>query len=509
MSGNSLTNSYRDPSLEHTLRQYPWACSLRTRGFRGRHICGATLLSTPPAATVLVGAAHCNYVCKDTDGRLLETCCCRDPEHNFASCRSTSSYCGSDGRLRLADPADLLVVCGVWSIGEEPELYSREDEVVLPVTKIINHPGYSPEFGPGEGNDIAVYHVDDTLLRDGQVPEGTVLPACLPDPADPAAGSRAIFAPWKDPVPLYAYYGLDFDRSVKRYRADELVLRHSRMEVVECQDPAWMASDTYYPEGVLCARDPSGESCLDTGDSGSGLVAARQDGSYSWLGALSFYRGCDRAALIGGLGGFNRLNFWSGDNPGVFSSGPCHLGWVARQYGLKWHGQAACQASRGSREDGDKTDCATYTGQKCDFASRFPISNFLNNTFLNVEGTSRDIEFTECTLRTLEGHVNLVFQCPLNARTLAPCPNNCLGVRPSAIVAGGTALLAVAAGSGITFLQGMLGIGAMTVSYTMLARESCLGPLYCRARNGQCCLVRGGARGPACTALHCTALHCR
>ena len=25
--------------------QHPWACSLRTRGFRGRHRCGVTLLS--------------------------------------------------------------------------------------------------------------------------------------------------------------------------------------------------------------------------------------------------------------------------------------------------------------------------------------------------------------------------------------------------------------------------------------------------------------------------------
>ena len=28
-----------------TSQHHPWACSLRTRGFRGRHRCGVTLLS--------------------------------------------------------------------------------------------------------------------------------------------------------------------------------------------------------------------------------------------------------------------------------------------------------------------------------------------------------------------------------------------------------------------------------------------------------------------------------
>ena len=35
---------------------------------------------------MLVGAAHCNYICKDRNtGDVLETCCCRPPD-NPASC---------------------------------------------------------------------------------------------------------------------------------------------------------------------------------------------------------------------------------------------------------------------------------------------------------------------------------------------------------------------------------------------------------------------------------------
>ena len=75
-----------------TSAHHPWQCSLRTRGYRGRHRCGVTLLSGPTEESptdpfVLVGAAHCNYICKDrVTGDPLETCCCR-PEDNDSSCK--------------------------------------------------------------------------------------------------------------------------------------------------------------------------------------------------------------------------------------------------------------------------------------------------------------------------------------------------------------------------------------------------------------------------------------
>ena len=170
-------------------------------------------------------------------------------------------------------------MCGEWNVGEQPELYSQEVEVVLAITEIINHPSYSTN-GPGEGYDIAVFHVDDTKLRvDGVVREGYIYPACLPTHEDISVGKKGIFASWKDPVPLHVYYSFGFDRSVDIYRDTELVLRHTRMDIVKCEDPAWMESNTFYPRGVLCGRDPSCQSCLDTGDSGSGLVIKGKMGS--------------------------------------------------------------------------------------------------------------------------------------------------------------------------------------------------------------------------------------
>ena len=229
-----------------------------------------------------------------------------------------SSYCGAEAELRLAEPSDLSLVCGEWNIGEEPELYSQEVEVVLPIKKIINHPSYSTD-GPGGGYDISVYFVDDTKLKeDGVVKEGVIYPVCLPTDGEISQGKKGIFASWKDPAPLYVYYSFDFDRSVQRYPNDELVLRHTRMDIVECKDPEWMGSNTFYPRGVLCGRDPSCESCLDAGDSGSGLVIEREDGeSYAWVGPLSFYRGCDRAAAQDTQ---MRLNIFSGENPGIFTN---------------------------------------------------------------------------------------------------------------------------------------------------------------------------------------------
>ena len=44
-------------------------------------------IDSPDDPYVLVGTAHCNYICKDRDsGNVLETCCCR-PESNPASCQ--------------------------------------------------------------------------------------------------------------------------------------------------------------------------------------------------------------------------------------------------------------------------------------------------------------------------------------------------------------------------------------------------------------------------------------
>ena len=65
-------------NYENTRHRYPWICSLRTKGITAEHVCAVTLLSKPPQPTIIVGPAHCTYLCKDSKprGARLDACCC-------------------------------------------------------------------------------------------------------------------------------------------------------------------------------------------------------------------------------------------------------------------------------------------------------------------------------------------------------------------------------------------------------------------------------------------------
>ena len=117
-----------------------------------------TLLSGPTEQSpsdpfVLVGAAHCNYICKDKrTGYPLETCCCR-PESVAGSCRQNnpnsngSPFCprnANDAEFKLAEPDDLVIVCGEFDAEVELIWWSLEPEEVLEIEEIINHPRYKP-----------------------------------------------------------------------------------------------------------------------------------------------------------------------------------------------------------------------------------------------------------------------------------------------------------------------------------------------------------------------------
>ena len=99
--GNRLVGASAQHTDVNLQLRYPWICSLRTRGFRwlpkakerltfilrGRHLCSLTLLSAPPRKTILVGPAHCNFLCKDKSSNVVEVCCCRSPELAPNSCK--------------------------------------------------------------------------------------------------------------------------------------------------------------------------------------------------------------------------------------------------------------------------------------------------------------------------------------------------------------------------------------------------------------------------------------
>jgi len=472
----------------------PWLCSLKERGFRGRHRCGVTLLSGPPLQTILASAAHCNYVCKekDSDQLILEICCCR--EDSDASCQE-SSYCPEKGKASLfkAKPSDMQIVCGEHNIDVKPEKYSTEEEIVLTITEIINHPNYEPDTirdgvkldskGPYAGSDIAVYRVDDEPLKT-KMARKVLWPACLPK--EKYTTQRGIFAGWLDPEP---YYRIDEDRDLKTYRNNYLFTKQLQVEEVLCRDPPWMKSNTYYPPGTTCYRDPSMTSCFLYGNSGSGVLRRFDETErYSWVGPLSMSKGCDLALITD-----NTITY-AAENPGVFTNAICYLDWIANQYGLRMPANfkkpSTCSDSRGDIKDIDKKVCRAsgeILTQNLPFASsvRFTYCDFTQKVWDNL--TQKFTDWDECRLYAQEGFAYNLYQCKDRDNTTVICANNCKGVDPNAVVIGGTAFVAASSFTALSFLATTLPlwIGPAAVG-GWVATGQCP-PTECRTRRGRCC----------------------
>lgn len=494
--------------MMRTLNQYPFICSLKTRGFRGYHRCGITLLSVPPNPTILVTAAHCTFICKDSDGYIVETCCCRE-ESEPSNCRQFNSHCGKDKKMEAAHPEDFSITCSEWDNSQVAERLTLEDEAVLNVLGYQIHPKFDINVGPIGGSDIAVFYVShNSKLED-------LTPACLPTKKYKTdIKPRGIFAGWKSPFDL----GIFFEQNkvgaepffpirltVDQYRSEN-ILRHKEVEKVDCEDPAWMGSNSFYPKGTVCAKDPSQGSCFDFGDSGSGLFLERYQGDYSWEGLLSSYRGCSVRATLALSDNLLNAEF-KGENPGVFTEGSCYLPWIAASYGMKLaEGYATgCRDSSGDKKDINNMQCVAANGKKCLFDTGLTLTVDTNSVSLGFNKSG--IEYNQCVLGSqgfIESQINYlcvtrpVAQAELDGtvcnceQIFSTCANNCPGVRASDIVAGGFATIATGGISAIGYLLPILGIGtAGTIAVgtgMMVAQGACPAPLYCRVGN-ECCLV--------------------
>ena len=210
-----------------------------------------------------------------------------------------SSYCTENAQLTKALPNEMQIVCGEYSLIEQPEKFSVENEVVLEILEIVNHEDYDPgkpgeeRKGPYNGSDIAVYKVNAEKLK---LKKKELYPACLPKSPDLVSleqgKSTGIFAGWIDPEPIYRILE---EESFQDYIESYLVPRQTQMEMVECKDPAWMGSSTYYPPGTICFRDPSMASCSLFGNSGSSVMrqfdTINETARYSYTGPLSMSKG--------------------------------------------------------------------------------------------------------------------------------------------------------------------------------------------------------------------------
>jgi hypothetical protein len=407
-----------------------------------------------------VGAAHCNYLCKNQYGQVVEVCCCQQPSSEF-SCQGFY-FCGLNPVIQLAEPTDLQIVCNLTT-----QEYRPSPQTILTVLEIRNHPDYIPlkadnpqDSGPIGGADISVYIVNDqNFMLDPKY----VWPACLPRAAedDYIPGNKGIFAAWLAPLPTYFYFQ---DTSLNTYNKDNLYEREALLEHVNCSDPDWMKSSTFYPAGTLCFTDAAWASSVEFGMSGSGLVrpfrASRRNTTvtrYSWAGPLSFSKGSDYTVKVAKKTIPQKFS----SNPSVFTDARCYLDWIAAQYNLTlavdYSPPPTCTQSAGTKAARDNVNCSSRsfaifegdTGQilPCNFSTRAGCRLYSYNPDVRPSVNTN------------------VFYCNNTANNIAICANDCPGVDPNAVLVGGEAALftvaAAAVSSGPSLVQAALGAGSL------------------------------------------------
>ena len=101
----------------NTRHRYPWICSLRSKGRRSEHLCAVTVLSVKP--WIIVGAAHCTFLCKDRDpiasnkGSRLDACCCNS---EASGCSDDKLRCGRKPGASEMDPFEVVIIILVFPL---------------------------------------------------------------------------------------------------------------------------------------------------------------------------------------------------------------------------------------------------------------------------------------------------------------------------------------------------------------------------------------------------------
>ena len=289
----------RVPPLENTKHRYPWICSLRSVGQQAYHICGVTLLSRPPGPTVLVTSAHCVYICKSEEGRLVPNCCC--PNVGPGLCTETED-CGTNATTAVMTGAEAEVICGEWDTATDTE---EDYNVILPIKKIVVHPDFQISRGDENSqfvaSDIAVIKVED---RDFEAQSRThnIYPACLPSPSNNNLNTTAIHSGWSKPPPLE--YVTAIAPAYEEVYGEFFKQWHYSMNITKCEDPKTMPlslypytgeplsypSNSYYPPGTVCALERDAKFCPTSGESGSPLMVTDDEGRMVAEGINSFIK---------------------------------------------------------------------------------------------------------------------------------------------------------------------------------------------------------------------------
>ena len=295
------------PPFEHTRNRYPWICSLRSKEDNS-HQCGVTLLSRPPKPTVIVGVAHCTFVCKGTSsGNILPNCCCENVAGEVDDCND----CEADAETQEMTGDDAEIICGEWQTGPISTDSGERYNVILPIKNIIRHPDYEIVRGEESSQyvsaDLAVFMVDDTKLT--YPAYRGIYPACLPKSANQL--ENGIHSGWSAPPPADFLENsvdicTDCDTGYQLYEEDFRKQWHYNMSISVCKDPDvdyyyktkyQFPTNSFYPKATICAAEVSKRFCPTSGESGSPLMT-KVNGRFTAVGLQSFVKVCFEAISV-------------------------------------------------------------------------------------------------------------------------------------------------------------------------------------------------------------------
>ena len=415
---NTITGTKTELNFENTRHRYPWICSLRTKGITAEHLCAVTLLSKPPQPSIIVGPAHCTYLCKDGDprGARLDTCCCTPGP---AGCKEDVLRCGRNPGAAEMDPKEVVILCGEWEAGPTPQNFSDEKyNVVLQVEDIIRHPDFEAEVGVEGGNDIAVFKVNNAGLKDSSAKD--INPICLPEPSRPAP-KEGFHSGWSTPPKLY--YFREFGEGFLPFVADTFKQWHYKLAIdEECKNPTrsevLSANISYpstanYPPGLICAKDVTGRFCPNDGDSGAPMMVKNNDGRFYMEGHLSFLWGCTFFEMGPTDSSNTVFQFESiSENPLAYTKLSCYLPWVAEQFGLFYENHPSDEACPQGSKQQPTVNANSQTDTTCREAlGTGPLPGFELPCIFPFYYQGK--RFDNCTLLQRSSFVEPVWRCPV------------------------------------------------------------------------------------------------
>ena len=206
------------------------------------------------------------------------------------------------------DPNEVVILCGEWETRPTLREYSNEEyNLDLEVIEIIRHPAFdASELGVEGGSDLAIFKIKEessAALQDHSS-ASEINPICLPDPVSSNV-KEAVNSGWGNPPPLHFFD--QFGSAFLPFVMDTFKQWHYKMKIEDdCREPHKLEfngqditypSVSYYPPGLVCAKDITSQFCPTAGDSGSPLMVKNSQGRYSIQGVLSFHKGCEEFSM--------------------------------------------------------------------------------------------------------------------------------------------------------------------------------------------------------------------